>query len=117
MERSPADMHFVELLLGTQVLVEYLAGPSIEGEEDWKKLEEGGYLSSQPEARTRMLWLVGYSHFGIEALSEPEGGSEVFLSWSSVLRMYGLSRVELEQFQNESQTASQQEDLEPNEGT
>lgn len=116
MERSPADMHFVELLLGTQVIVEYLAGPTMESEEDQQKLEEGGYLSSQPEARTRLLWLVGYSQFGIEALSEPQDGAEVFLSWNSVLRMYGHSRKELERFQNESQTASQ-EDLEPNEGT
>lgn len=117
MERSPADMHFVELLLGTQALVEYLAGPSIESDEDQKKLEEGGYISSQPEARTRLLWLTGYSEFGIEALSELEGGTEVFLSWNSVLRMYGHSRKELEQFQNERRTATQQEDSESNEGT
>lgn len=116
MERSPADLHFVELLLGTQVLVEYLAGPSIENEEDEKKLEEGGYLSSQPEARTRLLWIMGYSQFGIEATSELEGGTEVFLSWSSVLRMYGHSREQLEQFHSESQTASQREDLEPKQG-
>ncbi len=110
-------MHFVELLLGTQVLVEYLAGPSIESDEDQKKLEEGGYVSSQPEARTRLLWLMGYSQFGIEAISEPESGTEVFLSWNSVLRMYGHSRAELEQFQNESRNASQQEDLQHDEGT
>lgn len=112
-ERSPANMHFVELLLGSQVIVEYLAGPAIQTKEDEKELEKGGYLASQPQARTRLLYLTGYSQFGIEGTSDPEPGNEVFLSWSSVLRMYGHSREELEQFQNESPTTPPQEGLEP----
>lgn len=110
MDRDPSNRSYEELLLGTQVLIEYLAGPAADSEEDWDKLRKGEALPSPgPEARTRLLWLTGYSRFGIEGTVEPEPGNEMFISWSSVLRIHGLSREELVQFAREYEAAKRQE--------
>ena len=96
MDRAPEEQHLVALMLGHQVAIEYLAGVSVDSE-SMERVREGEVLRGQPEARTRAVYLQGYSQFGIEVSANPEGGDETFIPWSAVMALYGHSRQQLVQ--------------------
>ena len=112
MENDPRREHLVKLMLGHQVVVEYLAGPPVDTDEALDKLNKGEALVAQPEARTRLFYLWSWSQLGIEVTIGPEPGDDIFLSWTSVLRMWGYSREDLERHAREADEAAKREQAE-----
>lgn len=92
----PSERSLVSLMLGSEVVIEYLAGPGMGLEDGYERLESGEVLRAQPEARTALAWLDGYSTYGVEVSFGDERKDEKFIAWGAVLRLYGYSREQLE---------------------
>ncbi len=112
MADDPEDWNLPKLLLGGPVFIEYLAGPTIEDDAAADRVKNGEVLRGQPEARTAWFYLRGISSLGIEVTDQPEPGNELFISWGAVLRMWGVSRAQLEQWAREDMEQQQAEDPE-----
>jgi hypothetical protein len=98
MDTAPDYQHIIDLMLGRQVVVEYMGGPHATDENE-ELLYAKEALTGQPEARTRLVWLTGYSSFGIEVEVEDDNNEDnqaIFISWGAVLRIHGYSRAQLE---------------------
>jgi len=114
MDTDPADRPLVYLMIGYQVIIEYLAGPRVT-EDNWDQVvKEDEVLTGQPEARTATFWLRAYNNFGIEVTPTDEPKDHIFIPWGAVLRIWGPDRPELEQAERE---AMQQEQPEGSEET
>jgi hypothetical protein len=96
-----------ELLLGYEVVIEFMAGPEINDENYDAVIDQKEILKGAPEARTGTFWLIQMSVMGIEVTREPEGGPALFLPWGSVLKIYsGDSREKIEERYREGMASS-----------
>ncbi len=93
--RSPKDRSTPNLMLGAQIVLEYLAGPAFDND----KPDEN--VSGPLQAKTGLFWLQAQSSFGIDVSKEQDGDDRAFIPWGAVLAMYGPSRTELEDWASE----------------
>ena len=111
MNHAPEEQHLVALMLGHQVVIEYIAGISVDNE-NVQRLLSGEVLKGQPEARTRVAYLQRYSRLGVEVSVDPEGEGQMFIPWAAVLAIYGKSRQELLRIAREDMVREQGEQSE-----
>ena len=112
MDRDPAERTLVDLMVGYQVVVEYMAGPKLTDDNFDKVISESEVLASQPEARTAAFWLTAYNNFGIEVTPTEEYSNQIFLPWGAVLKIHGQDRLELEHAEREAMSQDQQQGTE-----
>ncbi len=112
MDRDPADKELLDLMLGYQVFIEYLAGPRVTEDNFDQVVEQGEVLTGQPEVRTRACYLRRISLLGVEVTPTEEHKNYDFISWGAVLRIWGPDRPELEEAEREAAEQNQQQDTE-----
>lgn len=112
MDRDPADVSLVDLMLGDKVIIEYLAGPMTTDDNFDQVVDESEVLTGQPVARTAAFWLRAYNDFGIEVTPTEERKDYIFIPWGAVLGIWGPDRPELEQLEREAVQQNQLEDSE-----
>ena len=91
--RSPEERTLADLMVGSQVIVQYMAGPELDPD------DPEGVVRGQPQALTGAFWLHSISGVGIEISRSLSGeGAEMFLvPWGSVLALDGRARGDLEE--------------------
>ena len=95
--RSPEERTLADLMVGSRVIVQYMAGPELDPH------NPDQVVRGQPQALTGAFWLHAISGVGIEISRSLSGeGAEMFLvPWGSVLMLDGRARAELEEVARE----------------
>jgi hypothetical protein len=91
--RRPEERTLADLMVGSRVLVQYMAGPEPDPDDPDR------VVRGQPQALTGAFWLHSISGVGIEISRSLSGeGTEILLvPWGSVLVLDGRARAELEE--------------------
>jgi hypothetical protein len=91
--RRPEERTLADLMVGSRVIVQYMAGPEPDPD------DPDQVVRGQPQALTGSFWLHAISGMGIEISHSLTGeGAELFLvPWGNVLVLDGAARGELEE--------------------
>ncbi len=91
--RSPEERTLADLMVGSRVIVQYMAGPEPDPDDPDR------VVRGQPEALTGAFWLHAISGVGIEISRSLSGeASQIMLvPWGNVLMLNGVTRGELEE--------------------